>query len=120
MKLFLLVTILVLQAPLQAQDPKDYLWKKRVLLLFPGNKSALQKSELTKEFFGLEERDVIILEANTATFSRYAVKPGQFTILLLGKDGDEKFRSEQVVKAESLFTIIDAMPMRKEELRSRK
>lgn len=41
----------------------------------------------------------------------------RFVVLLYGKDGGEKLRSEAVVSAEDLFRLIDTMPMRRQEMR---
>ncbi len=48
---------------------------------------------------------------------RYHVAPAEFTLILIGKDGGEKFRSHTPVTIEKLSTIIDAMPMRQQEVR---
>ena len=39
-----------------------------------------------------------------------------FVVLLVGKDGGEKFRSETPVPAQEVFRRIDAMPMRRREV----
>lgn len=40
-----------------------------------------------------------------------------FTLILVGRDGGEKLRCTGVVSAEKLFGLIDAMPMRKDEIK---
>jgi hypothetical protein len=40
-----------------------------------------------------------------------------FAVVLVGKDGGEKRRSNDVVAVEELFAQIDAMPMRQSERR---
>ena len=45
------------------------------------------------------------------------MEAGAFAAVLVGKDGGEKFRSEGPVSPEVLFEIIDAMPMRRREMR---
>ncbi|MEM7620524.1 MAG: DUF4174 domain-containing protein [Pseudomonadota bacterium] len=37
--------------------------------------------------------------------------------MLLGKDGGEKLRKARRVTADELFALIDAMPMRQQEMR---
>jgi hypothetical protein len=69
-----------------------------------------------------EDRDLlttIFLENAEATEARnrYGVKPGSFVVVLVGRDGGEKFRSEDPVSAQELFDRIDAMPMRRREMR---
>jgi hypothetical protein len=50
---------------------------------------------------------------------RFRLEPSQFAILLLGKDGGEKLRSATPISVARLNRTIDAMPMRKDEMRSR-
>ena len=38
------------------------------------------------------------------------------TVVLIGKDGEEKQRWNRVVDPQELFDLIDAMPMRKKEI----
>jgi hypothetical protein len=47
----------------------------------------------------------------------FDVEPDSFAVLLVGKDGTEKFRAGEPVPAEEIFRRIDAMPMRKREMR---
>ncbi len=48
--------------------------------------------------------------------TRFHIAPGEFTAILLGKDGGEKYRSPTPVTPARLNQIIDAMPMRREEM----
>ena len=54
-----------------------------------------------------------------AARSRFGVEDGAFATVLVGRDGGEKFRSTEPVPAEKLFGLIDAMPMRRREIRAR-
>ncbi len=47
-----------------------------------------------------------------------AIPPADFTVILLGKDGGEKLRSSKPLTIDHLNAIIDAMPMRQDEMRS--
>jgi len=47
------------------------------------------------------------------------VPPGDFTVILLGKDGGEKLRSHKLLTMEQLNNLIDSMPMRRQEMQSR-
>jgi hypothetical protein len=40
-----------------------------------------------------------------------------FIFILIGKDGTFKLRAEKPVSSDGLFSLIDSMPMRKEEMR---
>lgn len=48
---------------------------------------------------------------------RFHVGSGEFAVVLVGKDGGEKLRSEKPITFERLRDVIDAMPMRREEMK---
>ena len=47
---------------------------------------------------------------------RFNIAPSDFTVILIGKDGGEKLRSPKPLTLDKLFDIIDAMPMRQQEM----
>ena len=47
---------------------------------------------------------------------RFKVSPEGFTAILVGKDGEEKMRSQIPITAAKLFEAIDVMPMRRQEM----
>lgn len=53
----------------------------------------------------------------TGLRKQFHVNDRTFTVILLGKDGAEKFRSHVPVTIEKLDALIDAMPMRQQEVR---
>ena len=71
------------------------------------------------ETIGLPERAVVRLEAgeDAAARRRFHVGQDNFTVILIGKDGGEKLRSQTPVTMERLMKVIDAMPMRQKEVR---
>ena len=73
---------------------------------------------------GAAARDVTLVEvgrgqvrgaADPAAFIRrqWKLPPGDFQVVLVGKDGHEAFRSPRPVPARTLQRLIDAMPMRR-------
>lgn len=50
---------------------------------------------------------------------RLSVPPGQFMTILFGKDGGEKFRQARMVGLKEVLGIIDAMPMRQQEMKQK-
>ncbi|TSJ41055.1 DUF4174 domain-containing protein [Mucilaginibacter corticis] len=60
---------------------------------------------------GLKERDI--------TIKTYFHHPG-FRITLTGKDGGQKYSSDKILELSKLYALIDAMPMRREEMAKRK
>jgi Domain of unknown function (DUF4174) len=67
----------------------------------------------------LPDRDMIELAPVESTSARRRFRIGQddFTVILLGKDGGEKLRSDTPVTMETLTRLIDSMPMRQKEVR---
>lgn len=51
---------------------------------------------------------------------RFNIAPADFAVILIGKDGGEKLRSTKPLTMDKLRDTIDAMPMRQQEMRSRK
>lgn len=58
------------------------------------------------------------MEAEAAR-RRFHVAPGDFTVILLGKDGGAKLRSSKPLSMEKLNETIDAMPMRQDEMKGK-
>ena len=53
----------------------------------------------------------------TLTRHRFHIASKDFVAILVGKDGGEKFHSCRPVSLQQLIQLIDAMPMRQEEMR---
>lgn len=119
-------------------DLSPYKWKNRLLFVFAPSLSNKEYEEQLSSLQGLEaefeDRDLLLgkfLEKEAAEFDgtpvaaedatrlreKFSAEPGDLTVLLVGKDGTEKFRSEEPVAAEEIFRRIDAMPMRRREMR---
>ena len=50
---------------------------------------------------------------------RFDVSPESFTVILVGKDGGVKLKQKSRVMLKDIFDLIDAMPMRQEEMRQK-
>ncbi len=77
-----------------------------------------QLSLLEKAATGVSERDIkiTIVEKESPLFKKYSVDTARFTVVLIGKDGLEKYRTNKLMNTDQLFSIIDAMPMRQREM----
>jgi hypothetical protein len=70
-----------------------------------------QAALLLPALAGLDERDFVVqIQFGTKSFS----------VVLIGKDGGEKLRRATPLSPEELFAIVDAMPMRRAEMRGQK
>lgn len=118
MKIVLLSALLMFMYPGQRQ----------ILLFYNDSGVAVkdkQLSLLNADKKGLQERDIVIHIYKTAEEKELAdkwnIKPSAaFTYLLIGKDSGEKMRADTVVSLAQLYKTIDAMPMRKTEMKGRK
>lgn len=111
-----------------AGDPLDaYRWRSRVLVLSaPGPddpRLAAQRAILASGRPGIAERDLVVVEAlgdgpeAAALRMRLGLPARSFRAVLVGKDGGAKLTSEAPIPSQDLFATIDAMPMRRSEMR---
>ncbi len=110
--------------PLAAQR-----WRARILVVSApsaGDAGLMaQRAALGPVRDGLAERNLIVMEAvgtgpeATALRKRLRLPPEAFRAVLIGKDGGSKLVSEEPIPPQTLFATIDAMPMRKDEMRTR-
>jgi hypothetical protein len=111
----------------------------RPLLIFAPSPAdpqlEMQLRTLRNNAADVAERDVVVIavpyqspsttqatltnDAATAARRRFRVAPGDFTVILIGKDGGEKLRSHRPISLETLRSTIDAMPMRQDEMHQR-
>jgi hypothetical protein len=115
-RFFKVITLCALfsQAKSQELNLNTYLWKNRVLVLEDTLKdsSDIKKAQklLGHKEKQLQERDLVIL-------SRGGQK--KFKIRLIGKDGGQKWESGPDFKTQTIFDLIDSMPMRQREMREK-
>lgn len=124
---------------LSAQLPlEQHRWQHRVLLLFAPDscQTAFQQQLdlLTQKNAEVTDRHLVFyqiftengrspdgkaLEKSTvkATRRHMDVAEGAWVLVLIGKDGTEKKRWTRVTPPEEIFALIDAMPMRRAEMR---
>ena len=117
-----------------------YLWQKRVVLVFApqrehpifqqqvealrDNEQALLERDIVQwvivdhDFISVDGQHMPHLPASPL-HDEFNVDYRDYAFILLGKDGEEKLRKDTLVEMEELFTVIDAMPMRKREMSGR-
>ena len=121
-------------------DLNVYRWRNRLLMVFSSSPDDSNYQSFMKEaqgqINGLRDRDILVFEIlengesrsgnsplkkDSADFLReqFGIPPGQFCILLVGKDGEEKRRWESRVGLGVIFSVVDAMPMRQREMKEK-
>ncbi len=134
---FLLFPVMMLGQDNKEFQLSDYRWQHRLLLVFapsPENANySKQIEELNSRKEGLLDRDLKIfyLFRDGASFGdghyidnssvkglyqKYDADPGEYLVILIGKDGTEKLRRSSLLNSDKLFAVIDSMPMRQREM----
>ena len=99
-------------------------WQARPLLVFAQEPAdpryVAQMAQLSEAGAALRARDMVLFgdaapERQGALRARFA--PEGFLLVLIGKDGGVKLATEEVTPPEALFALVDAMPMRRREMR---
>lgn len=115
-------------------------WQHRMVLIFaPSNRSLDYRQQMQiwqADTAGIRDRNLKLVEvlgtgesqidgqsitpASAENLRRqFGVTAEEFVVILIGKDGTQKQRSQTPVDLAMLFHTIDAMPMRQQEMRSR-
>jgi hypothetical protein len=121
-----------------SMDLNQYRWKNRLLFIFaPDDGHSLLRnleSDLVAQPGEVSERDLIVLKIieNGPSFmaetrldpqtaanirAKFKASHERFTCILVGKDGGIKLRRNDPVRLLDIFELIDAMPMRQQEMR---
>ena len=120
-----------------AQELKDYKWKNRLVLVIVNNTNnttyTQQLEVLKNDNQGLNERRLKLFKVlpnkyqldeelwveGSLIFDKYNANKDPFRIILIGLDGGIKLSQSTVISKKDLFDLIDSMPMRSSELRSK-
>lgn len=111
-------------------DLSHYQGKNRLLLVFAPGRSdprwQKQNALLQRSTEAFRDRDLVRIDyletdgSNGAEVrTHYGIKPGQFRVLLIGKDGHVASGGPNPTALSELTQQIDRMPMRREEMRRR-
>ncbi|MEM6831031.1 MAG: DUF4174 domain-containing protein [Bacteroidota bacterium] len=135
-----MLKLLTLLIVLQINPVAELQWEKRVLIVSAESSASLddqtQQQRLSDAKKEMMDRDLVVyrlyndhwfgpsdepLEKGQTDVIReaYAVPTDQFMVVLIGKDGSVKLRSDEPVSVNDLFNLIDRMPMRRAEMRKK-
>ncbi len=138
---FVALFLLIVQIPqyCSGQGLEPYKWTNRVLLLvdtkFDSPELQAQLQLFQDQIHELKDRDLILFSItgtevrniagntiemdNTELRKSLNIEEGFSGVLLIGKDGWVKLREPFELTAQRIFDLIDSMPMRKAELKTR-
>ncbi len=121
--------IICFSSLVQGQDLSKYQWKNRLIVLQAENELdslAVEQIEILRSDSKVLSDRKLKLIINYHTFGKVEhgmpvrEEPWKFQVKLIGLDGEVKFTSEKVEPIATFIDLIDAMPMRREELRNKK
>lgn len=123
-----------------AADLGAYKWEYRLLLIFaPGpsdQRLATIEKNLIDKSADVQERDLLIFRIFETGPSyvdrrklsqedaenlrrRFHAPLSEISLVLIGKDGGLKLAGDEKTSLESIFELIDTMPMRRQEMRQK-
>ncbi len=122
----------------EADTLLQYAWRQRPLIVISPIRNdprfKKQESEFSNTGPALLERAIVLIEIvgdqvdtkhgpsasgeAAALRKRLGIKRDEFSVVLLGKDTRVKLRSSEPVSAAAIFSLIDSMPMRRQEMRT--
>lgn len=117
---------IVMSGGCHAASPDEFNPKNRVLVISApaGDAAAEEQRRIYRSAaHGMAERDIVLAEAEDESErsrqirSRVSADGKHFQVFLVGKDGHTALSSEKPLTADYLLGKIDAMPMRREEMR---
>jgi len=128
---------------MNAQDLKTHRWENRILLIHSTNQNSetyqKQLAILQKNESGLKERKLLIYQLKGEEYQtgitftnkwkkieHQSIKDIQknidadFEVILIGLDGRIKLSQNSILSSNNLFSLIDGMPMRRQEIENEK
>ena len=109
---------------------KKYLWKNRIVVTFSPSKNNIERNyfinSINRNLCKFNSRNIIHIdfifnEKNSeiekfeSFFENLSLSTSEFRLILIGKDGGIKLNSRRI-SLEEIFSLIDTMPMRQEEM----
>ena len=137
MLVVLVVNTVLGSATAMAAELSDYRWESRPLLVFapkqndPRLAETLSRIDATRcDFTGRDMVLGVVVAEGSSTLDGHALDADQsrrlmdqfaigdnaFSVVLIGKDGGEKFRVNGVPDLRTIYAVVDGMPMRSREM----
>lgn len=129
-----------LSSSLVAQDLSKHNWQNRLIVILTNDEqNEIYKNQVAAfkdEKEGFVERKLVVYHAtpseyktgfdnpnwkkSTVLYERFKKSDSDFEVLLLGLDGGVKLRQSSLLTVQKLYSTIDVMPMRRQEIESKK
>ena len=103
---------------LMSEDPNDPMVKQQISLFSQDNEELKERKLVLLQVFPnfyLMGADNAVKRTSEEVYFDYKSARKSFELVLIGLDGDEKFRRNDLIRPDDLYAIIDSMPMRRYE-----
>ena len=130
-KISLIILLIIFPIMLINSSPLEkYLWKNRVVVTFSPSKNNTERNyfvnSINRNLCKFNSRNIIHIdfifnendqeiENFESSFENISLSSSEFRLILIGKDGGIKLNSRKI-SLEEIFSLIDTMPMRQEEM----
>ena len=122
----LILILLLISFPvmvIQSSPLEEYIWKNRVIVTFSPNKTNTDRIQILnsihKNLCEFNSRNIIhidmLFNEKNHEIEKLSLSPSEFRLILIGKDGWIKLNTRKT-SLEEIFSLIDTMPMRQEEM----
>lgn len=140
MKFLLIILFPLYMIPVNAQEISSHQWQDRLLLVLAEdstNENFRNQMKILKESRnGLQERKLVVYQilpgkykkgiskeapwhSSDDLFKKFKFPRSKFEVILIGLDGGQKLKESKTIPIQTIFSTIDAMPMRKAEMRKK-
>lgn len=124
---------LVISSSVMSQNFDEFVWKNRLIIIESESKNTKlyqdQMAILAGDKKGLLERKLIIFslfhngytkdfQSQTLPYKNQPKHIRSFSLSLIGLDGGVKLNKTEITSLDTLFDLIDSMPMRRRELKA--
>ena len=136
----LIVLLILITGMANSQELANHEWENRLVLILTDDTNSVKYQKQIQEFQtdikGMKERKILFYHITPTTFKQgltdgrwqksetvyktYKRSDVQPEIVLIGLDGGAKLYAQEFITNQKLFAKIDVMPMRREEIRSKK
>ena len=130
-KISLIILLIIFPIMLINSSPLEkYLWKNRIVVTFSPSKNNFERkyfiNSINRNLCKFNSRNIIHIdyifneknqeiEKFESSFENLSLSTSEFRLILIGKDGGIKLNSRKI-SLEEIFSLIDTMPMRQEEM----
>jgi len=135
-----IITMILISSSTYSQELRKHEWKNRIIVILTSDNQNAKYNEQLETFEneteGFKERKLVVYHAtptkyktgfqknnwkkSSQLYDRFKQSDSDFEIILLGLDGGVKLRQENLLTVRKLYGTIDAMPMRRREIESKK